>query len=61
MLMEESPEHQEIRVSWAVVQLQGWDLCSTPTLGHFLPKREDIIFTLCLFHSSLFIYYFIML
>jgi len=37
LLVEGSAEHREIRVSWAVVQLRGWDLCSTPSLGRFLP------------------------
>ena len=32
-----SAEHQEIRVSRAVMQLQGWDLHSAPSLGRFLP------------------------
>ena len=37
LLVEGSAEHQEIRVSWAVVQLRGWDLRSTPSLRRFLP------------------------
>ena len=37
LLVEGSAEHQEIGVSRAVVQLRGWDLCSTPLLGRFLP------------------------
>ena len=37
LLVEGSAKHQEIRVSWAVVQLRGWDLRSTPSLGRYLP------------------------
>ncbi len=37
LLVEGSAEHQEIGVYRAVVQLQGWDLRFTPSLGRFLP------------------------